>query len=321
MEVVGGHELQERIGGGITGSVWRAGQLAVKVFNDDENHVFRNEVKVLMRLDSHYLAKCLHAGMSAHPAVHGVKMTPYIVFPLYGPALNRRLRDDNLPLGVVKTLARCLFGGLSALHRSNIVHADIKPENILSNGEAFVIADFGVSVYAGERVTDTVGTPEYLAPEVILDQMWGAPYDIWSAHLVIYSALTRTPLFDIYSEYDVCYGDDVDGVATDGVAMTDDEDASDPTALAYRTLMLMVKVIGPMPNPRRARRYLDVNGQPVGGPVTPIGVESLLLQLTSDDMCEPKSAAEFITAGLQWNPDARPTDDAVLAHAWLAHGQ
>lgn len=89
--------------------------------------------------------------------------------------------------------------GLKYCHSKNILHRDIKLDNILLTSEGDVkICDFGVSklVKPGEIMTEQCGTPAYIAPEVFENKGYeGYCSDIWSAGVVLYAMLYGTVPF------------------------------------------------------------------------------------------------------------------------------
>lgn len=92
-----------------------------------------------------------------------------------------------------------LIEGIGYCHSKNILHRDIKLDNILLawNGEV-KICDFGVSkvVRKGEIMTEQCGTPAYIAPEILIDKGYeGFSVDIWSAGVVLYAMLYGTVPF------------------------------------------------------------------------------------------------------------------------------
>ena len=93
-----------------------------------------------------------------------------------------------------------LTRGVDYLHSMNILHKDLKPANILFEGDVLKIADFGVSrqLPPGEFVLKTCKyTPEYASPELIL-QKRGFQYepDIWSIGCILYELCTLKRPFD-----------------------------------------------------------------------------------------------------------------------------
>nr|GLL24652.1 calcium-dependent protein kinase 20-like [Ipomoea trifida] len=97
-------------------------------------------------------------------------------------------------------LARVIIGVVEACHSLGVMHRDLKPENFLfiSEGEEAPLKaiDFGLSVFfrPGEIFTEVVGSPYYVAPEVLRKQ-YGQACDIWSAGVIIYILLSGVPPF------------------------------------------------------------------------------------------------------------------------------
>jgi serine/threonine protein kinase len=90
--------------------------------------------------------------------------------------------------------------GLEYLHARNIVHRDLKVENILLDNDGHVrLTDFGVSKVVKskhDKFTSVVGTSEYFAPELIKREGYAKPFDFYSLGCVLYFMLTgRLPYF------------------------------------------------------------------------------------------------------------------------------
>ncbi|KAM9755865.1 serine/threonine-protein kinase D2 isoform 3-T3 [Dama dama] len=87
---------------------------------------------------------------------------------------------------------------LRHLHFKNIVHCDLKPENVLlSSADPFPqvkLCDFGFARIIGEKSfrRSVVGTPAYLAPEVLLNQGYNRSLDMWSVGVIMYVSLSGT---------------------------------------------------------------------------------------------------------------------------------
>lgn len=81
-------------------------------------------------------------------------------------------------------------------HSQNIVYRDLKPENILINGDGYVkLTDFGFAKVIEHRTYTLCGTPEYIAPEVLLNKGHGKPVDWWTLGILIYEMIVGYPPF------------------------------------------------------------------------------------------------------------------------------
>lgn len=79
----------------------------------------------------------------------------------------------TFPINIVKFYAAEILLGLKDLHDLNIIYRDMKPENILLNRKGHIkLADFGLAkiMVEDERAYSLCGTPEYLAPEVLISK-------------------------------------------------------------------------------------------------------------------------------------------------------
>jgi serine/threonine-protein kinase len=115
-----------------------------------------------------------------------------------GDLADRLAAGGPLPAPALRLLARQICGALEAAHRAGVVHRDVKPQNILVGPEAGILdvrlCDFGLARtadLAGLTTRSTVlGTPEYMAPEVIADGYADPRSDVYSLGVVLYEAAT-----------------------------------------------------------------------------------------------------------------------------------
>lgn len=86
------------------------------------------------------------------------------------------------------------------LHSKQIVYRDLKPENILIGSDGYLkLTDFGFAKYCDSRTYTLCGTPEYLAPEILLNKGHGKPVDWWCLGILIYEMLAgKKKLYIIY---------------------------------------------------------------------------------------------------------------------------
>lgn len=106
-------------------------------------------------------------------------------------------RAGRFPVGTTKFYAAEIVCALEYMHNLNIVYRDLKPENLLLDARGHIkIADFGFAkVIPDNRTWTLCGTPEYLAPEIILGRGHGRPVDWWALGILIYEMMAGFPPF------------------------------------------------------------------------------------------------------------------------------
>jgi len=83
------------------------------------------------------------------------------------------------------------------LHSKNIVYRDLKPENLLVDKNGFLrLTDFGFAKYCEGRTFTLCGTPEYLAPEVLMNKGHGLPVDWWCLGILAFEMLAGIDPFN-----------------------------------------------------------------------------------------------------------------------------
>ncbi|KJE94315.1 calcium/calmodulin-dependent protein kinase I [Capsaspora owczarzaki ATCC 30864] len=103
-------------------------------------------------------------------------------------------------------LIRQITAAVKYLHERDIVHRDLKPENLLfrtpDHDSDIMITDFGLSKLINENLAleTACGTPNYVAPEILLQKGYGKPVDIWSIGVITFILLCGYPPF--YDESD-----------------------------------------------------------------------------------------------------------------------
>uniref|UniRef100_UPI003AAB78DE serine/threonine-protein kinase D1 n=1 Tax=Centroberyx gerrardi TaxID=166262 RepID=UPI003AAB78DE len=168
-------------------------------FPTKQESQLRNEVAILQNLH--------------HPGVVNLDCmfeTPERVFvvmeKLHGDMLEMILSSEKgrLPERITKFLVTQILVALRHLHFKNIVHCDLKPENVLlASADSFPqvkLCDFGFARIIGEKSfrRSVVGTPAYLAPEVLRNKGYNRSLDMWSVGVIIYVRSDCLSVFDLF---------------------------------------------------------------------------------------------------------------------------
>ncbi|MGW2828344.1 serine/threonine-protein kinase [Streptomyces sp. NPDC001286] len=222
--------LEEPLGRGATGTVWRARQretagaeaavpgqpgetVAIKVLKEelasDADIVMRflRERSVLLRL--------------THPNIVRVRdlvvegdLLALVMDLVEGPDLHRYLRENGpfSPVGAALLTAQ-IADALAASHADGVVHRDLKPANVLlaRYGDRMhpMLTDFGIARLADSpgltRTHEFVGTPAYVAPESAEGRPQTSAVDIYGAGILLYELVTGRPPFNGGSALEVLH--------------------------------------------------------------------------------------------------------------------
>jgi len=248
------YEVIEKLGWGAFSTVWKCKDLrlrgghqevAVKVAkrNRSATEQARDEVELLKcigrgddGIGSEFVVKMMEHFEVEGP--HGVHIC--ISLELLGPSILSCLPEEGMCLENVKVVMKQVLEGLHFLHnRAQIIHTDIKPENILTVGCSpeddfkervprlrVKVADLGSSCWVDKKFSVKIGTQEYRAPEVLLQADYGTSADIWSSACVAFELATGDYLFM-------------------------PKDASDPEEVFTKEedhLALITELLGPLPS-------------------------------------------------------------------------
>ena len=221
-EKVGSSTLLEEIARGSMGAVFVGyqsslnRQIAVKVLPKSiitplTARIFQQEAELAAILSHPNIIPVYEVGDAgdllflAMQLVKGKPLSYYIKRSRKNVLPSRR----TLPLNITLKIIISVLNAMDYAHRQSIIHRDIKPANILMEGykNRPIIVDFGlaqVSQKPGETSTMIVGTPQYMAPEQILNSEVDGRADIYATATMLYEMLTPEPLFsDIKSIQDL----------------------------------------------------------------------------------------------------------------------
>jgi serine/threonine-protein kinase len=198
---LGPYVLEARLGHGATGIVYRAvrepggRRVALKVLrqrlSSDEQFVrrFLREAAVAGAVAHRHLVPIVEAG---EVGGRHYLASEYVE----GGSLRERLADVGvLSLPEVARVAAGVGAALDALHEAGLVHRDVKPSNVmLTAGGRALLADFGLAKGPAHSVVtrpgELMGTPAYMAPELISGEEATPASDLYALACVLYECVT-----------------------------------------------------------------------------------------------------------------------------------
>ena len=211
-DIVGGYTLVSRLGRGAMGSVWRVvdgggTNYAMKILRDsldDEDTASQRAqatARERLRREAMALKRIKDPGVCS---IVDMEIDDALAFIVTELIEGKNLREDVMQNGRyvgedLERLASKLIDAVRAVHAAGIVHRDIKPTNVMISVTGPVLVDFGIAMGEGEsHVTSTglvMGTPGFIAPEIIEGVEANDATDWWSTASVLAFAATGAPVF------------------------------------------------------------------------------------------------------------------------------
>ncbi|XP_043278081.1 probable serine/threonine-protein kinase dyrk2 [Venturia canescens] len=299
------YEILEVIGKGSFGQVIRAldhktGQhIAIKIIRNKKR--FHHQALIEVKILEHLRKKDLDA-KSSHNVIHMLEYFYFrnhlcISFELMSLNLYELIKKNNyqgFSISLIRRFANSLIQCLRLLHRENIIHCDLKPENVLlkqRGSSSIKVIDFGSSCYSHQRVYTYIQSRFYRSPEVILGLPYGTPIDMWSLGCILAELHTGYPLF--------------------------------PGENEVEQLACIMEVLGLPPenlinHASRRRLFFDSKGNPrcitnSKGRRRRPGNKNVAVALRSNDTL----FVDFVSRCLEWDAKKRMKPDEAMRHEWL----
>ncbi|XP_051116064.1 phosphoenolpyruvate carboxylase kinase 2-like [Andrographis paniculata] len=114
-----------------------------------------------------------------------------------GDLFDRLSAGDRFSERDAAVVLRQLMAAVAFCHRLGVAHRDIKPENIMFDSRGRLrLVDFGAAELFGvSEMSGVVGTPYYVAPEILMGRDYSEKVDVWSAGVILYIMLAGAPPF------------------------------------------------------------------------------------------------------------------------------
>src|ERR1700691_2172676 len=200
---IAGYRLRARLGAGGMGVVYLGStpggrSVAVKVMRpelgDDRGfrERFRQEIDAARRVHGLYTAQVIDADPTAVPPWLGTAYVP-------GPSFQEAVAAHGpMPVQTVYQIVAGVAEALQAIHAAGVIHRDLKPSNVLLAQDGPRVIDFGIAralaASPTTRTGATMGSPDYLSPEQILNRPVTPAIDVFAlGSLAAFAAVGRLP--------------------------------------------------------------------------------------------------------------------------------
>ncbi|CAN6911068.1 unnamed protein product [Brassica oleracea] len=201
------YTLSRKLGQGQFGTTYLCTELATgvdyacksiskrKLISKEDVEDVRREIQIM-----HHLAG--HGNIVTIKGAYEDSLYVHIVMELCagGELFDRIIQRGHYSERKAAELTKIIVGVVEACHSLGVMHRDLKPENFLlvNKDDDFSLKaiDFGLSIFfkPGQIFTDVVGSPYYVAPEVLLKR-YGPEADVWTAGVILYILLSGVPPF------------------------------------------------------------------------------------------------------------------------------
>jgi|APLak6261679142_1056127.scaffolds.fasta_scaffold00202_24 tRNA A-37 threonylcarbamoyl transferase component Bud32 len=178
--------VDEQLGRRVALKFIKTGQLDVRALER-----FRDEARTTAQFNHPHIVTLYAAGV--------FRGQPWLALEyLDGQTLRERLAEGPLAVNEALRIGRAIVDALAEAHRRQIVHADLKPENVLVPRDGRVrVVDFGLARLVGGEATNGSGTPAYMAPERWTGGVPSPAMDVWALGVLLHEAIEGArPLSD-----------------------------------------------------------------------------------------------------------------------------
>ena len=348
------YTVDKILGDGSYSSVWQVSlnkkKYAIKITKSDKSdeEIGQNEIKILKKIGKHPYIINMEDSFIFKNGNNNAKHLCMVVDIMgcdlhilkrlfkYSNFDSEESQSETDETSIVRCFPHCLskkityqiLEGLKHIHGKNIIHTDIKLDNILieKNVEEIKynkdinikICDFGTSHYTNDKCNFGIGTIDYSAPECIIGLPYGTGIDVWAVGCIVFELITGICLFD-YTRY---YEDGSD--CSSGFSSDSYENENDKTQIEFLLLCMMKVILDGFPGKvfkkgKYYENYFDYKGRLRFSPLF-LEEDTILNVLVDEFNFEQKESeeiTEFLLKLLSIDPDKRSNVNELLKDKWL----
>lgn len=298
------YEVIDILGKGSYGTVLKckdhkkAALVAVKIFKNKSyiRSQGLNEILILRSLADRDKGNCLIVSMHESFEFRGHLCMSLELLNMSLYSLIKNNSFQGLSVGIVRKFAYQLLNILNFLKKNRVIHADLKPDNImlLESKSSLKLIDFDSACIGDNKIFTYIQTRYYRAPEIILSMPYDYAIDMWSFACVIVEMLTGYPLFPAKDEIDLL------------------------------SMIIEVRGLPPIDYIKHSPKYItffDNQGNPrhtqnFYGIARKSKARSLLEVIPNSDL----RLLDLLYKCLDWDPRKRIKPEEALQHEWITLG-
>jgi dual specificity tyrosine-phosphorylation-regulated kinase 2/3/4 len=299
-------EIMERLGQGSFGQAYKCldqktgDTIAVKIIKNDPSFQYQAgvEVKILTHLrdkdpyDKNNIIRLIE--------VFTFREHLWVVFELLSINLYDFLKQGNfrgLSLGLIRRFAMQILYALNYVKCENIIHCDLKPENIIlkdKNKSGLKVIDFGSSCFADEQLYTYIQSRFYRAPEIVFGIRYSNAIDMWSFGCILAELFTGYPIFPGENEHD---------------------------QIGYIMELNGLPPIEVLRRGKRSHLFFEPDGLPIAVPNSEGKVRMPNTKYLHEVLdWTDESFLDFLEQWFEWTPENRLTPTTALSHEWILEG-
>ncbi len=211
---IGKYTVVKELGKGLYGTVvegsYQNKLYAIKVIKDRKKSIKLSlrEIYILKKISNKYIVKLIESFKCSTNQI-------VMVFPVFSINISEFIKkyDYQFRISEVRIILKQMAQGLSYMHSQNIIHTDLKQENIMFDKDILndkgrlvniniKIIDLGNAIESHKVNIKTITSPHYRAPEVILGLEWSYPIDIWAMALICLELYANRFVIEVNSNSD-----------------------------------------------------------------------------------------------------------------------
>jgi p21-activated kinase 1 len=189
------YDIGHKLGSGRFGNVYYAkaretsNAVAIKTRDIKDVESLKAELDLMKPICNEHVTKYIH-----HSFAFDRNYLYLTMEYIDGMSVNQLVRKVRLDMSTIATITKGILLGLEHLHGHGIMHRDVKGDNVLVSkvGGQVKLTDFGCAIKVGSAaLSRQVGTPRYMAPELIFSTSYDSKVDVWAAGMTLLEMINR----------------------------------------------------------------------------------------------------------------------------------